>query len=66
MKKDIAQDRVLKSLLGISGFTNYVDNPDLILSLIIEECILLTRARWGAIISFLITSVTATWSGVST
>ncbi|MEE8359418.1 MAG: HAMP domain-containing sensor histidine kinase [Candidatus Omnitrophota bacterium] len=47
-----SQKRILKSLLDISGFTNYVDNPELILSLIIEECMLITRAEWGAILTY--------------
>lgn len=51
MKKQ-SQKRILKSLLDISGFTSYVDTPDLILSLIIEECVLTTRAKWGAILFF--------------
>lgn len=48
----IKKDRLLKSILDISSFTNFVENPELILGLIIEECVLLSRARWGAIISF--------------
>jgi len=47
-----SEKRILKSLLDISGFMNYVENPDLILSLIVEECALLTRAEWGAILSY--------------
>ena len=47
-----SQKRILKSLLDISGFTNYVDNPELILSLIIEECMLITGAEWGVILTY--------------
>jgi nitrogen fixation/metabolism regulation signal transduction histidine kinase len=50
--REKGQKKILKSLLDISGFTNYVENPDLILSLIIEECVLLTRAEWGAILTY--------------
>ncbi|MFH1752736.1 MAG: GAF domain-containing sensor histidine kinase [Candidatus Omnitrophota bacterium] len=50
--KAVSQKKVLKSLLDISGFTNYVDNPELILSLIVEECMLLTQAEWGAILTY--------------
>jgi signal transduction histidine kinase len=46
------QKNILKSLIDISGFTNYVENPDLILSLIVEECVLATRAQWGVILTY--------------
>jgi len=52
MKKAAAEKKVLKSLLDISSFTSFVENPDLILSLIIEECVLLTRGQWGIVLSY--------------
>lgn len=44
--------RLMKSLLDISNFINFVENPELILSLIVEESVILTRARWGAILTY--------------
>jgi len=52
MRKRSPEKRILKSLLDISNFTSFVENPGLILSLIIEKCVLLTGAEWGAIISY--------------
>ena len=43
---------ILKTLIDISGFMNFVDTPELVLSLIIEECVLSTGARWGVILSY--------------
>lgn len=51
MKRNIQEKKILKSLSDISRFINFVENPGLVLSLIIEECVLLTGAEWGAIIS---------------
>lgn len=50
--KEISEKRILKSLMDISSFMNFVENPDLILSLIIEECVLLTEASWGVLLSY--------------
>ncbi len=50
--KDMAKKDILKSLLDISSFTSFVDNPDLISSLIIEECVLTARAEWGFIVLY--------------
>ncbi|MBL7068562.1 MAG: GAF domain-containing sensor histidine kinase [Candidatus Omnitrophica bacterium] len=52
MRKRSPEKRILKSLLDISNFTNFVENPGLILSLLIEKCVLLTEAEWGVIISY--------------
>lgn len=52
MRKKAREQKILKSLMNISGFMNMVETPDLILSLIIEECVLLTRAEWGMLMSF--------------
>ena len=51
MKKGEKKD-ILKSLIDISGFINYVDTPELVLGLIIEECVLTTGARLGAVLSY--------------
>ncbi len=51
MKRGPKKREILKSLTNISGFINFVENPDLILGLVIEECVLLTGAEWGILLS---------------
>ncbi|NQT07328.1 MAG: GAF domain-containing sensor histidine kinase [Candidatus Omnitrophica bacterium] len=46
------KNAILTSFLNISDFMNFVDSPELILGLIIEECLLLTRSQWGIILSY--------------
>jgi len=52
MMKRTKEKKILKSLLDISGFISYVDSPELIISLLIEECVILSEASWGAILTY--------------